>query len=70
MAKYELVEKTEINGDVWYYIRKDEGFSINDSWTRKLEEAQKMLEEFEKGKPSEPIIKILKTIEIDENKTN
>ena len=70
MAKYELVEKTEINGDVWYYIRKDEGFSITDSWTRKLEEAQKMLEEFEKGKPSEPIIKILKTIEIDENKTN
>jgi len=70
MAKYELVEKTEINGDVWYYIRKDEGFSINDSWTRKLEEAQKMLEEFEKGKPSEPIIKILKTIEIEENKTN
>jgi hypothetical protein len=26
MAKYELMQKTENNGDVWYYIRKDEGF--------------------------------------------
>ena len=34
------------------------------------EDAEKMFQELEKGKSSEPIIKILKTIEVDENKTN
>jgi len=29
-----------------------------------------MLNEFENGKPSEPIIKTLKTIEVDEDETN
>jgi len=62
MAKYELMEKTEVNGEVWYYIRKDEGFSVENSWTKKLEDAEKMLEEIQKGKPAEPIIKILKMI--------
>lgn len=63
MAKYELMEKTEINGEVWYYIRKEDGFSVNNSWTKKLEEAENMFKELEEGKSSEPIIKILKTIE-------
>jgi hypothetical protein len=67
MAKYELMEKTENNGEVWYYIRKDDGFSVNNSWTKILEDAEKMLEEIQKGKPIEPITKILKTIEVNEN---
>ena len=67
MAKYELMEKTEINGEVWYYIRQEDGFSVNNSWTRRLEEAEKMFKELEEGKSSEPIIKVLKTIEINEN---
>jgi hypothetical protein len=67
MAKYELMEKTENNGEVWYYIRKDDGFSVNNSWTKILEDAEKMLEEIEKGKPTEPITKILKTIEVNES---
>ena len=66
MAKYELVEKTEINGEVWYLIRKD-GYYVSDSVTRKLEEAETMLSKLEQGKPSEPIFKTLKTIELDEN---
>lgn len=66
MAKYELVEKTEINGEVWYLIRKD-GYYVSDSVTRKLEQAQTMFSELEQGKPSEPIFKTLKTIELDEN---
>jgi len=66
MAKYELMVKTEVNGEVWYYIRKDEGFSVENSWTKKLEDAEKMLEEIQKGKPAEPIIKILKTIQIND----
>lgn len=66
MAKYELMQKTENNGDVWYYIRKNNGFSIENSWTKKLEEAEKMFEEIEKGKPAEPIVKTLKTIELND----
>jgi hypothetical protein len=45
MAKYELMEKTENNGDVWYYIRKDKGLSVENSWTKKLEEAEKKINE-------------------------
>ncbi len=66
MAKYQLMEKTENNGDVWYYIRKDDGFSVENSWTKILQDAEKMFEEIQKGKPTEPIIKILKTIEIND----
>ncbi len=67
MAKYELMQKTEVNGEVWYFIRKDDGFSVNNSWTTKLEDAEKMFEEIQQGKPTEPIIEILKTIEVNEN---
>jgi len=66
MEKYELMQKTENIGDVWYYIRKDEGFSVENSWTKKLEDAEKMLEQIQKGKPADPIIKILKTIEVND----
>ena len=64
--KYELVKKTEINGDVWYHITKD-GIHVNESYTKNLEEAEKLFDELVKGKPSEPIIEIIKTIELDEN---
>jgi hypothetical protein len=68
MAKYELIEKTEVNGEVWYYIQKDNGFSVNNSWTKYLEDAEKMFKELEEGKSSEPITKILKTIEVNDEK--
>jgi hypothetical protein len=70
MAKYQLMQKTENNGEVWYYILKENGMSVNNSWTMKLENAEKMFEEIQKGKPTEPIIKILKTIEVNEDETN
>jgi len=70
MAKYELMEKTENNGDIWYFIRKDNGLSVENSWTKKLQDAEKMFEEIQKGKPTEPIIKTLKTTEVNENKTD
>jgi hypothetical protein len=66
MAKYELVEKTEINGEVWYTIRRN-GDYVSNSATRELKEAEQMLNEFENGKPSEPIFKTLKTIEVNED---
>ena len=67
MAKYQLMEKTENNGEVWYYILKENGMSVNNSWTMTLEKAEEMFEEIQKGKPTEPIIKILKTIEVNED---
>jgi hypothetical protein len=69
MAKYELLEKTEVNGEVWYFIRKDEDY-VNNSYSKNLAEVEEMLEQLKSGKPSKPIIKILKTIEVDENKTD
>jgi hypothetical protein len=66
MAKYEIVERTEVNGQVWYHIRKDDDH-VEGSFTRELEEVEKNLEELINGKPTEPIIKILKTIEVDES---
>jgi hypothetical protein len=67
MTKYELVKKTEINGDVWYFIRGEDGLSIGQSWTRKIEEAENMLDEIQNGKKAEPIFETLKTIEIKED---
>jgi hypothetical protein len=67
MAKYELMQKNEINGDVWYFIRKDGGFSVEQSWTLSLEKAEKMLEQLQNTKNSEPIFKVLKTIEVNED---
>jgi hypothetical protein len=65
MAKFELVKRTEINGEVWYNIRKN-GLHVQDSTTRDFEMACEMLESFKKGKQSEPIFEIIKSIEIDE----
>lgn len=62
MAKFELVKTTELNGDVWYNITKD-GYHVNQSFTRELEHAEKMLEGLVNGNPSEPIVEVLKSIE-------
>jgi hypothetical protein len=68
-TKYELVKKTEINGDVWYHITKD-GIHVNETYTKNLEEAESLFNEFVKGKPSEPIIEIIKTLEINDKDDN
>jgi hypothetical protein len=67
MTKYELMERTENNGELWYFIRKDDGFSVNNSWTKNLQDAEKMFKELEQGKSSEPTTIVLKTIEVNEN---
>jgi hypothetical protein len=66
MKKYELVKKTEVNGDVWYFIRKDDGYSLENSWTMHLEKAERMLQEIETRKNLEPIFETLKTIEVND----
>jgi len=65
MTKYELVKVTNPDNSIVYFIRKD-GNSISGSFTTKLNDAEEMLQEFENGKPSEPIFETLKTIELEE----
>lgn len=65
MAKYELNEKIEFNGEVWYFIKKD-GKYVDNSYTRNIEEATQMIEEIIKGKSSDPVIKVIKTIEVND----
>lgn len=72
MTKYELVKKTEINGDVWYHITKD-AEHIDNTYTKELEEAEKLFDKIVDGYLTEPTIEILKTLKIqdkDENETN
>jgi hypothetical protein len=66
MAKFELIKTTELDGGIWYHIAKD-GLHVNQSYTRKLDDAEKMLQELVNGKPSAPIVEILKTIENGED---
>ena len=65
MTKYELMKVTNPDETIVYFIRKN-GDSVSGSFTTKLNEAEEMLKEFEKGKPSEPIIETIKTIEVKE----
>lgn len=65
MAKFELVKKTYVNGDIWYHITKD-GFHVNETYTKNFDVANDYFEKFTNGQPSETIIETLKTKEIDE----
>jgi len=69
MAKYELIKKTEVNGSIWYHITKD-GDHVNETWTQNIDEATEMFGEIEKNMILEPIIEILKTLEIDDKNDN
>jgi hypothetical protein len=62
MAKFELVKTTDVNGEVWYNIKKD-GLHVNQSFSKDLKLTEQMFDELVNGKPSEPIVEILKTIE-------
>ena len=65
MTKYELMKITNPDETIVYFIRKN-GDSVSGSFTTKLNEAEEMLNDFEKGKPSEPIYETIKTIEVEE----
>jgi hypothetical protein len=69
MKKYELVQETELNGQVWYKILQDGNYILG-TLTKHLDEATSNLEAYANGKPTTPIIKVIKTIEVDENKTD
>jgi hypothetical protein len=70
MAKYELLEETQPNGQVWYKIMQDNTHYVYGSLTRHLDEAKNMLEAIENGHKSGFITKVIKTIELDENQTD
>ena len=65
MAKYELIKKTEVNGEIWYHITKD-GSHVNETWTKNLNEANEMFSNLETNTILEPIIEVLKTYEIND----
>ena len=65
-TKYELVKKTEINGEIWYHITKDGGH-VNETYTRSIEEATEQFDKIMQGFLPEPNIEILKTFETNED---
>ncbi len=69
MTKYELVKETTINGIVRYSIEKN-GNYVNRSVTHSLEEAEKYLHIVTTNGELDTIKETIKTIEVDENKTN
>ena len=69
MTKYELVKETKINGLVQYSIERD-GHYVSRSVTESLEEAEKFLHILTKDGSLENLKETIKTIEVDENKTN
>lgn len=69
MTKFELVQETEVNGQIWYKILQD-GIYVTGTLTKHLEEATSSLEAYASGKPTTPITKVIKTIEVDENKAD
>lgn len=64
-TKYELVKKTEIDGEVWYHITKD-GDHVNETYTRDLEAANELFDKIANGNSSEPTIEIIKTLTIND----
>ena len=65
MSKFELVQETEVNGIVWYKITHN-GDYITGTLTRHLEEATNNLEALANGRQATPILKVIKTIEVNE----
>ena len=64
-TKFELVEETEVDGQVWYKIHKD-GQYVLGTLTKRLDEANRMFGEFSNGRQTVPILKVIKTIEVNE----
>ncbi len=69
MAKYELVKETTINGIIRYSIEKD-GNYVSRSVTHSLEEAEKYLHIATINGTLDTLRETIKTIEVNEDKTN
>jgi hypothetical protein len=69
MAKYEIVKETSFTGSVLYSIEK-EGLYILNSCSQDLFKVEEYLRNIIINGEQEKIKEVIKTIEIDENKTN
>lgn len=69
MTKYELVKETRIDGVIQYSIEID-GRYVSRSVTFNLEQAEEYLRILSEKGNLETIKETIKTIEVDENKTN
>ena len=69
MAKYEIVKETSYTGSVLYSIEK-EGLYILNSCSQDLFKVEEYLRNIIINGEQEKIKEVIKTIEIDENKTN
>ena len=69
MAKYEIVKETSFTGSVLYSIEK-EGLYILNSCSQDLFKVEEYLRNIIINGEQEKIKEVIKTIEIDENKTD
>lgn len=69
MTKYDLVKETKIDGTIQYSIEKD-GKYVSRSVTHTLAQAEEFLNILAKGGDLETLRQTIKTIEVDEDKTN
>lgn len=69
MTKYELVKETRIDGVIQYSIEID-GRYVSRSVTFNLEQAEEYLRILSEKGNLETIKETIKTIEVDEDKTN
>jgi hypothetical protein len=67
--KLELVKETKPTGVITYSIQKD-GQYVTNTATYDLEQAEGFFKDIINGAATETIIETIKTIELDENKTN
>lgn len=64
-TKFELVEETQSNGQVWYKVMENDLY-VYGSLTRDLEEANKTLDKCVNGHKYGTINRVIKTIEVNE----
>ena len=69
MAKYEIVKETSFTGSVLYSIEK-EGLYIMNSCSQDLFKVEEYLKNILENGEKEKIKEIIKTIEVNENKTD
>jgi hypothetical protein len=69
MTKYEIVKETSFTGTILYSIEKDGTYVIN-SCSQDLFKVEEYLKNILENGEKEKIKEIIKTIELDEDKTN
>ena len=69
MTKYEIVKETSFTGTILYSIEKEGHYVIN-SCNSELHKVEEYLRNIISNGEQEKIREVIKTIEVNENKTN